>query len=99
MVLKKLFTSVAALVTGCVEVPEGVKPVEPFELERYLGRWYAIARLDHSFERGLSEVKGQNGPTFQFSSILFLHCLQAQSPHRHAACRYGGPRENAINCS
>lgn len=56
MVLKKLFTLVAALVTGCVEVPEGVKPVEPFELDRYLGRWYEIARLDHRFERGLSEV-------------------------------------------
>src|SRR5690554_1374191 len=56
MVLKKLFTLVAALVTGCVEVPEGVKPVKPFELDRYLGRWYEIARLDHRFERGLSEV-------------------------------------------
>lgn len=25
----------------------------PFELERYLGTWYEIARFDHSFERGL----------------------------------------------
>jgi apolipoprotein D and lipocalin family protein len=25
-------------------------------VERYLGRWHEIARLDHSFERGLSEV-------------------------------------------
>lgn len=27
--------------------------VFPFELERYLGVWYEIARFDHSFERGL----------------------------------------------
>jgi apolipoprotein D and lipocalin family protein len=44
------------LVSGCTGVPEGVEPVRGFELERYLGSWYEIARLDHSFERGLSEV-------------------------------------------
>ncbi len=27
-----------------------------FELSRYLGTWYEIARLDHRFERGLSSV-------------------------------------------
>jgi len=26
------------------------------ELERYLGKWYEIARLDHSFERGLKNI-------------------------------------------
>ncbi len=46
----------ACLLTGCVGVPKGVKPVQGFQLERYLGRWYEIARLDHSFERGLSHV-------------------------------------------
>lgn len=25
-------------------------------MNRYLGKWYEIARLDHSFERGLSKV-------------------------------------------
>ena len=43
-------------ISGCVSVPEGVKPVSDFELNRYLGTWYEIARLDHSFERGLSQV-------------------------------------------
>jgi apolipoprotein D and lipocalin family protein len=36
--------------------PRGVKVVSPFELDRYLGSWYEIARLDHRFERGLSRV-------------------------------------------
>lgn len=42
--------------SGCARLPEGVSPVVGFELERYLGTWYEIARLDHSFERGLSRV-------------------------------------------
>lgn len=44
------------LLSGCVGIPENVKPVENFKLEKYLGKWYEIARLDHSFERGLSRV-------------------------------------------
>jgi apolipoprotein D and lipocalin family protein len=41
---------------GCVGIPENVKPVENFELDKYLGKWYEIARLDHSFERGLTRI-------------------------------------------
>ena len=39
-----------------VSPPSGVKPVENFEVNRYLGTWYEIARLDHRFERGLDHV-------------------------------------------
>ena len=41
---------------ACTGVPEGVDPVTGFDQNRYLGTWYEIARLDHSFEHGLSEV-------------------------------------------
>ena len=41
---------------ACVGIPDGVEPVSGVELEKYLGTWYEIARLDHSFERGLSNV-------------------------------------------
>lgn len=44
------------LLTACTGVPEGVNTVSGFELDRYLGTWYEIARLDHRFERGLSNV-------------------------------------------
>ncbi len=30
--------------------------VKQFDLERYMGTWYEIARFDHPFERGLSHV-------------------------------------------
>lgn len=44
------------LLKGCTGIPKGVHPVTEFELNKYLGRWYEIARLDHSFERGLERV-------------------------------------------
>ena len=44
------------LLMGCVSAPKGVEPVRGFELDRYLGTWYEIARLDHSFERDLQRV-------------------------------------------
>lgn len=45
--------------TACTGIPEGVEPVDDFALPRYLGKWYEIARLDHSFERGLSKVTAE----------------------------------------
>ena len=44
------------LLGGCLGMPERVTPVEAFQVERYLGPWYEIARLDHSFERGMVDV-------------------------------------------
>ena len=49
----------AVLVVSCVGIPDGVKPVAPFQVERYLGKWHEIARLDHSFERGLTHVTAE----------------------------------------
>ena len=40
-------------------MPDGIKPIDNFELNRYLGKWYEIARLDHSFERGLEAVTAE----------------------------------------
>jgi len=44
---------------GCTGVPEGISPVKAFNIDRYLGTWYEIARLDHSFERGLDDVSAE----------------------------------------
>jgi apolipoprotein D and lipocalin family protein len=54
--MKKLLIVIVLFFAGCVGIPENVSPVDNFKLEKYLGRWYEIARLDHSFERGLSQV-------------------------------------------
>lgn len=56
-VIRAILLFVASLLLGgCVGAPEGVKPVSGFELDRYLGTWYEVARLDHRFERGMSHV-------------------------------------------
>lgn len=44
------------LLSSCTGAPDGISVVRDFEIDRYLGTWYEIARLDHRFERGLSQV-------------------------------------------
>ena len=44
---------------SCTSVPKNVSPIEDFEADRYMGKWYEIARLDHSFERNLSNVSAK----------------------------------------
>ena len=39
-----------------VSIPKGAKAVSPFDLEKYLGTWYEIARLDYRLEYHLSNV-------------------------------------------
>ena len=50
---------ISLLLLGGQSMPEGVEPVGNFDLDRYLGKWYEVARLDHRFERGLSEVTAE----------------------------------------
>ena len=54
--IKKIFAMLLMVLPGCVSIPEGVVTVNDFKIERYLGKWYEIARLNHSFERGLENV-------------------------------------------
>jgi apolipoprotein D and lipocalin family protein len=44
------------LLSACTGKPDNIKPVENFQSEKYLGKWYEIARIDHRFEKGLSKV-------------------------------------------
>lgn len=57
----KMILGVALLGLGAVgcaapKLPAGVEPVKGFQLERYLGTWHEVARLDHRFERGMERV-------------------------------------------
>ncbi len=55
-----LFLLPVILLFSCgTSKPPGVTTVEPFEGERYMGKWYEIARLDHKFEENLSNVTAE----------------------------------------
>lgn len=54
--MRWLSVLVAVLLASCSGVPKGLQPVAEFDLSRYLGRWHEIARLDHRFERGMTNV-------------------------------------------
>lgn len=51
-----LLAPLLGLVACSTTPPEGITAVTPFDVNRYAGKWYEIARMDHSFERGLSDV-------------------------------------------
>ncbi|WP_374090723.1 lipocalin family protein [Methylomicrobium lacus] len=50
---------VVFLLASCTGLPKGLKPVEDFEVNRYVGTWYEIARLEQSFEKGLDNISAQ----------------------------------------
>lgn len=54
-----LLTTLLLLLTGCTGLPKGIEPITGFDQDRFLGTWYEIARLDHRFERGLSQVTAE----------------------------------------
>ncbi|AZB07365.1 hypothetical protein EG344_00190 [Chryseobacterium sp. G0162] len=45
--------------TSCSSMPEKVQPVRQFDVNRYLGRWYEIARFDYYFEKDLDNAMAQ----------------------------------------
>lgn len=53
-----MLLGVAALLAGCASStpPAGMQVVNGFDVKRYQGRWYEIARLDHWFERDMTDV-------------------------------------------
>ncbi|MES2664405.1 MAG: lipocalin family protein [Pseudomonadota bacterium] len=56
---KFLLLSIYLLLSSCTSIPKGIEPVENFELQKYLGKWYEIARLPHSFEEDLEQVTAE----------------------------------------
>lgn len=55
-----LLLACAVALAGCsTTVPEGITAVTAFDATRYAGKWFEIARLDHSFERGLDNVSAR----------------------------------------
>ncbi|MFP8894148.1 lipocalin family protein [Chryseobacterium cucumeris] len=45
--------------TSCSSMPEKAQPVDQFDVNRYLGTWYEIARFDYRFEKDLDNAIAQ----------------------------------------
>lgn len=59
--MKKSITTLIAcvsalLLNACAVMPGGAKPITSFQKEKYLGKWYEIARLDFKFEKDLNNT-------------------------------------------
>lgn len=60
--MKRLISYVLALfpALSCAQSAQfDNTPIHSFDLTRYLGKWYEIARFDHSFERGMENVTAE----------------------------------------
>ena len=57
--MQKLFFNtilISVLLLGCTGIPDDLTAVNDFKVNRYLGTWYEIARLENSFEKGLNKI-------------------------------------------
>lgn len=44
------------LLNSCSSIPKGAKAVEQFDKQKYLGKWYEIARIDFKFEKDMNNT-------------------------------------------
>lgn len=89
---------------GCSSAPPvGIHPVTPFALDRYLGTWYEIARLDHRFERGLTDIQAQYSLSADGSVRVLNRGKQISDGQWHEAIGRavftGSPQEGSLKVS
>jgi apolipoprotein D and lipocalin family protein len=56
IIVATMTTVVIVSLGSCASIPKGAVAVDPFDLQKYSGRWYEIARMDFRFERNLKNV-------------------------------------------
>jgi apolipoprotein D and lipocalin family protein len=54
-----IFSLIVILFNSCASIPKNAKPIENFDVNKYLGTWYEIARFDFRFEKDLDNVSAQ----------------------------------------
>lgn len=54
-----LTIAVIVILSSCASIPKKAKPITNFEVNRYLGTWYEIARFDFRFEKDLDNTTAQ----------------------------------------
>ena len=51
-----LFILLIPTIMSCAPSTKDIASIKNFDSKRFLGKWYEVGRLDHSFERGLDFV-------------------------------------------
>ncbi len=54
-----LLTATLFAMNSCSSIPNGAKAIQKFDKEKYLGKWYEIARLDFVFEKNLNNTTAE----------------------------------------
>lgn len=59
--MKKIFSLsvLLSLLVGCSKLTVDNSVVTDFDLNRFAGDWYEVARYDHRFERGMEQTKAR----------------------------------------
>lgn len=58
-ILSMLVFAFAWIFTGCATLPKGASAVTPFQKEKYLGKWFEVARFDFSFEKNMNNTSAE----------------------------------------
>ncbi|HOW26306.1 MAG TPA: lipocalin family protein [Bacteroidales bacterium] len=60
-IIRNAFVGMAGILSfsSCSTIPKGVNAVSSFEIEKYMGKWYEIARMDFRFERNLNNTTAE----------------------------------------
>ena len=59
LILVLLAIAIFVVFVGHTGIPDGLTAVKGFDMNRYLGTWYEVARLDHGFEKGQTHVTAE----------------------------------------
>ncbi len=51
-----LFFAVCLLLSGCGQGSLDIPTIPDFNLEKYMGKWYEVARIDNRFQRNMIDV-------------------------------------------
>ncbi len=86
-----------------VSIPPEVLPVEDFDVERYQGHWYEIARIDYLFERGLTSCTADYSMNADGTVRVFNQGFDPEKgvwKSAKAVARFiGAPTEGALKVS
>lgn len=83
--LRPFLLLLLVLLNACTGIPKTLQPVTGFELNRYLGTWYEIARLDHRFERGLTDIRAEYSLRDDGGVKVLNSGYRAEEGKRHSA--------------